>query len=212
MKFKANGWQYEVDRFGVVNQVQFVPFVYDAEYSAIYDKPEYKQNSEILQAMRLAFSIASHGRPINSILDCGYGAGDFINFAKKNIPYVYGYDITGVPLDGAYKVPELVKADVLCLWDCFEHIPDLSFIQSVPHETVVMSLPYCHWITEGVEWFANYHHCKPNEHLHHFSEHSLRNLMDFYGWKTVAVGNYEDIIRKGKSDLQNILSMSFKRK
>lgn len=213
MKFTAKGRQYEIDRFGVVNQLDHRPFVYDEKYSDTYNKPEYKENALILQAMRFAFAQTAHGRKVQSILDCGYGAGDFIDFAKKHVPYVYGYDITGVPLIGAYSMPEIVKADVICFWDCLEHFPDISFVKDLPHETIALSLPYCHIVTEGVGWFENkYHHIKPDEHVHHFSEISLRNIMDHYGWRTVAISDHEDIIRKSKHGLQNILSMAFKRK
>lgn len=213
MKFTAKGRQYEIDKFGVVNQLDHRPYVYNAEYADTYNKPEYKNNAEQLQAMRLAFTIAAHGKPINTILDCGYGAGDFIQYAKKIVPYVYGYDITNVPVAGCYIVPDLVKSDCICFWDCLEHFPDLNFVRDLPHETICVSLPYCHILTEGVNWFENnYWHLKPDEHIHHFSELSLRNLMDSYGWRTVAVSNHEDIIRKSKHGLQNILSMAFKRK
>lgn len=212
MKFTAKGRHYEIDKFGVVNQTDHRPYVYDAKYADTYNKPEYKNNAEQLQAMRTAFAICAHGRPINSILDCGYGAGDFIQYAKKIVPYVYGFDITKVPIDGCMIVHDLIKTDVLTMWDVLEHFPDLSFVKDLPHETIALSLPYCHIITQGVGWFENnYWHLKCDEHLHHFSEISLRNLMANYGWKMVATSNHEDIIRKSKHGLQNILSAAFKR-
>lgn len=213
MKFEVNGTPYEIDRFGVVNQLQWQPYVYDATYSDTYNKPEYKIKAELLQASRIGFAIAAHGRPIETLIDCGYGAGDFIQYAKKIVPHVYGYDVTGVQVEGALIVPDLVKAQVLTMWDVLEHFPDLSFVKDLPHETICISLPYCHIITESVEWFATkYKHLKKNEHLHHFNELSLRNLMDHYGWKCVAVSNHEDIVRKSTHGLQNILSAAFKRK
>jgi hypothetical protein len=213
MKFISHGRHYETDRFGVIIQTDHRPYLYDSVYSDTYNKPEYKQNAEILQAMRLGFVQAAHGRPIWSLLDCGYGAGDFINFAKKLVPFVYGHDVTGVPLEGAYVVPELIKADVLTMWDVLEHFPDLSFVRDLPYETICLSLPYCHIMTEGKEWFSNnYKHRKPDEHIRHFNEHSLSAMMDSLGWRTVAVSGHEDIVRKSAHGLQNILSMAFKRK
>jgi hypothetical protein len=213
MKFTANDRQYEIDDMGVINQTDHKPFKYNEDYAAIYDRPEYTRQSEILQAMRLGFACAAHGRVIQSLSDCGYGNGAFIKFAKQYIPYVYGFDVTGVPVEGCYIVPELVKSDVLCFHDTLEHIADLSFLKDLPHETIIISLPFCHLLTEGVAWFENkYKHFKPDEHLHHFSPLSLANLMNKYGWKEIARSTHEDVIRKSAHGLPNILSMAFKRK
>ena len=213
MKFTARGRKYETDQFGVVNQVDHRPFVYDEKYCSTYDTPEYQRQSELLQALRLGFVVASHGRPVTSILDAGYGNGAFMTFAKKHVPYVYGVDVTGINVPNCYIMPEFVKADVTTFWDAFEHIPDLSFIKDLHTETVVISLPWCHLMTEGVEWFeTKYKHFKPDEHLHHFNEHSLSSLMNHYGWKTIALSHHEDIVRQPVHGLRNILSMAFKRK
>jgi len=234
MNFTAKGRKYGIDKFGVITQLDHRPFVYDPNYSAIYDSEQYKRGSDLLQALRAGFACASHGRPINSLMDVGYGNAAFINFVKKKleitsantkcgevelsrdesglIPYVYGHDITGVPLDGAYLMPEFVKADVYTFHDVLEHFPDCSFLKDLPTETICISLPYCHFHTEGLDWFENkYHHLKPDEHIRHFNAWSLTAFMNQYGWKVVAESGHEDIIRKGKDGLQNILSMAFKR-
>ena len=213
MKFSIKNRQYEVDKFGVITQLDHRPFVYDPGYSAIYDSAEYTRQSEILQAMRLGFVAGAHGKPIKTLLDCGYGNGAFIHFAKQYIPHVYGYDITGVPLDGAYQMPELVKADCYCFWDCLEHIPDTEFLRTVHCETIAISLPYCHFHTEGLTWLqSSYKHMKPDEHIRHFNDWSLMAFMEQYGWKAVTVSGHEDIVRKSAHGLQNILSAAFKRK
>lgn len=213
MNFISHGRRYQTDQFGVIVQTDHRPFVYDPKYSAIYDKANYKRGSDILQAMRLGFVAAAHGKPIKSLMDVGYGNGAFIDFAKQHVKYVYGYDVTGVPLDGAYVMPELVKASVYCFWDVLEHFPDLSFIADLQCETICLSLPYCHILTEGKTWFdEKYPHRKPDEHIRHFNEISLGALMDSYGWKTVSVSGHEDVVRKSVHGLQNILSMAFKRK
>jgi hypothetical protein len=212
MKFTSHGRHYEVDQYGVIVQIDHRPFVYDANYSATYDKPEYTRQSELLQAMRYGFACAAHGKHINSIMDVGYGNGAFINYVKQHVPHVYGHDVTGVPLDGAYRMPEIVKADVITFWDVLEHFPNLDFLKDIPAQTICLSLPYCHFHTEGLDWFSNeYKHRKADEHIRHFNEHSLAALMHSYGWKKVAVSGHEDIVRKSARGLQNILSMAFKR-
>ena len=82
--------------------------------------------------MRLGFVQGVHGGPVKTLMDVGYGNGAFINFAKKHVPHVYGFDITGVPLDGAYQMPEFVRADVYCFWDVLEHFPETEFLRSLP--------------------------------------------------------------------------------
>ncbi len=234
MNFTAKGRKYEINNLGVITQTDHHPYVYDPQYSAIYDKPEYKQGSDLLQALRLGFALGAHGKPIKSLMDVGYGNAAFINFVKKRveswkaiekrkaikiettenglIPFVYGHDITGVPLDGAYLMPEFVKADVYTFWDVLEHFPDCEFLRTLPCETICISLPYCHFFMKGADWFENeYHHLKPDEHIRHFNPWSLAAFMNQYGWKVVAESDHENIIRKGKNGLQNILSMAFKR-
>lgn len=213
MKFTARGRQYATDQFGVVNQLDHRPFIYDDKYCSTYDTEAYKRQSELLQALRLGFVTAAHGREVNTLLDCGYGNGAFMTFAKQHVPYVYGVDVTGINVPNCYIMPEFVKADVTTFFDAFEHIPDLSFIKELHTETVVISLPWCHLLTEGVEWFeTKYKHFKPDEHLHHFNEHSLAALMSHYGWQSIALSSHEDIVRKSAHGLKNILSMAFKRK
>ena len=212
MKFTVKNRQYEVDKNGVVVQLDHRPFVYDKNYSATYDKPEYRSGNDQLQAMRLGFAIGAHGRKINSLMDAGYGNGAFMSFAKQHVQYVYGIDVTGVIVRDCYIMPELVKADVLTMWDVLEHIADISFLKDAPYETICLSLPYCHFHTEGKEWLEmEYKHLKPDEHLRHFNEFSLVATMDSFGWKAVSVSGHEDVIRKSAHGLQNILSAAFKR-
>lgn len=212
MKFTSHSRQYEIQPTGVIYQTDHRPYVYDAEYSAIYDKELYRRGNDILQSMRYGFACAAHGRKINSIMDVGYGNAAFIDFVKQHVPYVYGYDITGVPLNGAYQMPEMVKADCYCFWDVLEHFPSLDFLHTLPTETICISLPYCHFQTEGKDWFeTKYKHRKPDEHIRHFNQFSLCNELALYGWKCISVSAHEDIIRKSTHGLQNILSAAFKR-
>lgn len=212
MKFEVKGRKYQVDKFGVITQLDHRPFVYDPQYSAIYDRPEYTRGNDILQAMRLGFVAGAHGDEIATLMDVGYGNGAFINFAKQHVKHVYGFDITGVPLSGAYQMPEFVKADVYTFWDVLEHFPETEFLRTLPCETICMSLPCCHFHTHGLSWIErSYKHLKPDEHIRHFNEWSLSGFMRHYGWKEIACSYHEDVVRKSAHGLQNILSMAFKR-
>lgn len=213
MKFTSHGRNYEIDQFGVIVQQDHRPFVYDPTYSATYDTEAYRRGEEILQALRYGFACGAHGRQIRSLLDIGYGNGAFMRFCKRHIQHVWGHDVTGVQVEGCYILPHFVKADVITFWDVLEHFPDLEFVRDLPCETVVISLPWCHLITEGLSWFNTlYKHRKPDEHIRHFNPISLAALMDHYGWSEVARSNHEDIIRSSTHGKENILSMAFKRK
>lgn len=214
MMFVSHNRKYHVDQMGAIHQIDAKPYVYDSNYVATYDTPEYQRQSDILQALRLGFLIAAHGQNPYSILDFGYGNGAFMKFAtRQDACAIYGYDVTGIQIQGC-----VIKSDykdpysVITFWDAFEHIADLSFVKDLKCETIIMSLPYCHFNTQGVSWFAEkYKHRKPDEHLHHFDAPALQNTMLSFGWKMVAKSTHEDIIRKSTHGLSNILSMAFKK-
>ena len=211
--FESNGYKYFIDRFGVITQIDPEPFKYDDKYVSTYDSEAYRRQSEILQALRLGFVLASHGRPITSILDVGYGNGAFMLFAKQAIPYVTSYDITGIEVEGCRVVSEFEPATVITFWDSLEHFHDISFLSSLEAETICISLPYCHYYALGQKWFDNdYHHRKPNEHIRHFTPDSLESTMRHHGWVKVAISHHEDIVRKSKGAVPNILSMAFKKR
>jgi len=213
MKFTVKDANYVIDQFGVVHQQNPEPFIYDEKYSAIYDTPEYNERSEKLQALRLGFVMGAHGDYVNSLIDVGFGNGAFMKFAKQQIKFVGGIDVTAVSVpDGCHKLERFDPVDVVTFHDCLEHIPDLMFVRDIPAKTIVISLPYCHIKDKGLAWFENdYPHLKKNEHLHHFDQNSLVKFMDNMGWHCTAISKHEDIIRRREVDW-NILSASFKRK
>lgn len=209
---KVKGIKYELEDSGVIKQLNPKPFVYDEKYCSTYDTEAYRRGSDILQAMRYGFATSAHGRPIQSILDCGYGNGAFLKFASQYTPNVYGYDVTKIQIEGITVVPDMTPGKVITFWDCLEHFHDIDFLASLPQETLCVSLPYCHFRNKNCDeaWFASWKHRKPNEHIRHFDEDSLERTMRQYGWVMVALSFHEDIIRKG-ADSPNILSMAFRR-
>jgi hypothetical protein len=208
-KFEIDGAEYKTDRYGVVHQVNPEPYLYDGNYCATYDTPEYVRQNELLQGMRLAFAVGVHGKPIQSITDVGYGNGAFMKFAKKQIPVVYGHDISGVPVPAGCDFIEDINlvVDVLCFWDVLEHYPNIQFVKDLRCETIVLSLPFF----PGTDKFSTWPHRKPGEHLHHFTLESMRKWMWKMGWRMVAYSKHEDIVRRRDTDW-NILSCGFRRK
>lgn len=216
--FKSHGRWYGLDEFGVIHQLDAKPYTYDAAYVSTYDTEDYRRQSDILQAMRLGFTIAAHGGSISSLLDYGYGNGAFLKFIKDQVPNRWGYDLTGVEVDGCvtlsgdWEVAGRKRFEVITFWDALEHVPSLSFIRHLPCDTVVISLPWCHYDLYCGSWFDyEYKHRKPDEHLHHFDRKSLEAFMKYMGWRMVAISNHEDLVRKSPGDWPNILTMAFKR-
>jgi len=212
--FTSHGREYEIDQFGAVHQLDAKPYKYDENYIQTYNSPEYLLESELLQSLRFSYCCLAHHGRITSILDVGYGAGQFMRYAIKYVPMVYGNDVTNVPIEGCEIVNCIeLSVDVITFWDCLEHIEDLSFLEKLNCKTIVISLPFCHIHSQGNEWFDNnYIHRKPDEHLRHFDKQSLAKTMRHYGWNELVMPDYfEDIVRKPKHGLQNILTMAFKR-
>lgn len=218
-RFTSHGVDYELDRHGVINQLNPQPFVYDERYVACYDGPEYQRQSDILMALRLGFVIGTLGKVPHRLLDYGAGNGAFCKFVKQVVPDTVGLDVTGLQIDGVDVISSVPASDslffdVITFWDVLEHLPHLQFLRYLPTDCVVVSLPYCHYVTQGLTWLnQEYRHLKKDEHVRHFTPYSLRSVMAEHGWRDVAISMHEDIVRRSTyaPGLPNILSMAFKR-
>lgn len=211
MKFDIQNDHYEITPDGVIHQINPKPFIYDTNYISCYDNESYKSKSDLLQMERLTFVSAVHGRPIRSLIDYGYGLGDFMRFARKKVKMVYGFDLTRMHVEGCEVVNKLFPVDAITFHDALEHVPDISFIKDLPCETVSVSLPNCEYHLKGKDWFASWYHRKPGEHLHFFDEASLIKFMDSMGWEHKSTSILEDYVRERGYDW-NILQCGFKRK
>ena len=209
MNFTLGKYQYLKDEFGV-HQLNPDPYIYDENYCATYDTEAYRKGNENLQRLRFNFIVNSYGKTPFSICDVGYGNGAFLSYCNGKIPVLYGKDVSGVKLDFADIVYEYPLCDVMTFHDVLEHIPDLSFLRDLKCDVIVISCPCCHF--DSIEWFDTWKHRKPNEHLHHWNEVTLTNLMNKYGWLPAAEASYhEDYVRIPLNGQRNILTMAFKR-
>lgn len=219
---------YVRDQNGVIKQLYPQKFKYDPKYVSVYDKPQYSKKSDVLQSIRFNFIRAMlQETKLESLIDIGYGNGAFLSHVRSVDPEIvlYGHDITGIePPKGVFETEGdewilMPGNTVMTFWDCLEHFPDLSFLSAISSNYIVVSLPWCHFnrisphhcdSVLGVEWFSNWHHRKPNEHLHHFDKDSLIRTFEMYGWRCIGSTNAEDMIRRGSSS-RNILTAAFKR-
>ena len=197
---------------GRIKQLNIEPFKYDYSYSDIYNSDEYKFNSKLISYLRYGYVVGSIGKIPDSIVDVGYGNGEFLNVCKNTVSHCCGYDISDYPVpDGVTRVNSILdnKFDVITFFDSLEHFEDISFVKDLKCNYVCISVPWCHYFSD--DWFENWKHRKPNEHIWHFNISTLTNFMLHCGFSLVSYSNIEDIIRKTISTDPNILTAIFRK-
>lgn len=205
---------YSIDSDGVISQVDKTPINYDENYISLVGglSTGMKELSTKMSYLRLGYVIGSIGKVPNSILDVGYGDGDFLNVCKQIISECYGNDVSPCPVpEGCYRVELFEKKyyDVVTFFDSLEHFPDIEFVKDLNCKYVCISVPHCHYFDD--DWFLNWKHRKPSEHIWHFNEKSLTSFMRRMGFELVNCTNLEDTIRKNNKKETNILTCLFKK-
>ena len=203
---------YEKLQNSVVKQIVRKPFNYGFDYSNNYNK--LGELGLRMGYLRLGYITGAINKPIKTLLDVGYGNGDFLKVASEIVPNCFGSDVSNV-----YNLPKNCKYindiysqnfDVVCFFDVLEHFENIYDIKNLKAEYVVISLPNCHYFSD--DWFENWKHRKPDEHLWHFNEDSLIKFMNEVGYDVINISNIEDTIRKNNEQYSNILSGIFKKK
>jgi len=203
---------YELTQDGVIKQIKIKPFNYDIEYSdSRYSI--FNDRGNILN-LRLGYIIGTIGKVPKSLMDVGYGNGDFLDSCIEFIPKLYGNDI-----QPAYKLNTEIEfveditstyVEIITFFDSLEHFTDIEWVKNLKCDYVVISLPWC---TNGSddEWFENWKHRKPDEHLYHFNEVNLERFMNRQGFEMINHCNIEDKVRIDKTLSPNILTATFKK-
>lgn len=205
---------YEKLDNGVIKQINKVnsDFIYDDNYIKTYE--DFKERGTYMSYLRLGYLLSNINIKNPSILDIGYGSGDFLRVAKDAGFESFGYDITDYELDGIPTISydEVFKKhfNIITFFDSLEHFEDIDFVSELDCDYIIISLPECHNFSD--EWFFNWKHRKPDEHLFHFNKDSLIRFMDEMGYDMVNISNIEDVIRKPVDKNSNILSGVFKKK
>jgi hypothetical protein len=202
---------YKKHENGVIEQIVKEPFDYNFDYSNNYNK--LGEIGTRMAYLRLGHLIGTLGFVPESIMDIGYGNGDFLNACKNIIPKCYASDVSVYPApEGCefIKDPNSIKVDVATFYDVLEHYNNIYDIKDLQAKYVVVSLPHCHNFSD--EWFENWKHRKPNEHLWHFNAPALINFMSEVGYEVINITNLEDTIRKNNEDYTNILTGVFRKK
>jgi hypothetical protein len=204
---------YEILPNGVIKQKEIVNI--KKEYDVKYVSERYNTYGEKglqMSYLRLGYILGSIKNEISSILDVGYGNGDFLKVCSEKIKNRFGNDISNYPLpDGCQFVEDVLENeyDLICFFDSLEHFENIDFVSELKARYVCISLPWCH--NKSDEWFQNWKHRREDEHLWHFNESSLVNFMAEMGYEKISISNVEDVIRKSSNEDENILTGIFKK-
>lgn len=201
---------YNKNSDGIIFQVNKKPFDYTGSYNNYYKNIEsYSWHTSYL---RLGYIVGSIGKIPNSILDVGYGTGAFLKVCESEILERYGHDISGwdVP-EGCQFVENIFENeyDVITFFDSLEHMKNIEIIKKLKCNYICISVPWCHYFDDN--WFNTWKHRKPDEHLWHFDDVSLKKFMNRMGYETINICNLEDVTRKNNQSYQNILTGIFKK-
>jgi len=201
---------YAKNEDGIIYQVNRELFKYDEFYLK-----HYENMGSLLQPtsmLRLGYIIGSVGKIPTSLLDVGYGNAAFLNSSRPLIPKLYGNDVARQLLpDGVEYVENIMeeKYDVITFFDSLEHMEDIEFVKNLKCNYICISLPWCHYFND--EWFENWKHRKPDEHLWHFNKESLTKFMTRMSYETIDICNLEDATRDNGEKYENILTGIFKK-
>lgn len=205
---------YTITEDGVIKQDGFfdTPKVYDVQYvKERYDT--YGDKNEKMSALRWDNIVNVLGRKPYMLFDIGYGNGSFLKYAQNFCP-TWGHDVSGYPLPAGCRPAHDVTFgvyDVACMFDVLEHFVDPTIIKDINTSYLVVSAPWCHHDKYGDEWFKNWKHRRPDEHLWHFSDKSIIKFAKRCGYDIVDVSNVEDEIRTPEGKDPNILTVILKK-
>lgn len=203
---------YKILENGLIRQIDFINKIQKYDYQYVDDRyNKYGEKGPQMAGLRLGYLIGTLGFVPDSILDIGYGNGDFLKMTQQAIKS-YGNDISGYPIpDKSEFVDNIFNEhyDVISMFDVLEHFEDISFVKDLNCNYVYISLPWCHNFSD--EWFENWKHRRPDEHLWHFNDDSINKFFIEMGFERLNFSNIEDIIRKSSDENPNILTCIFKK-
>jgi hypothetical protein len=112
---------YEKLPNGVIKQIEIGS---KKEYNSEYVNTRYNTYGDLgpkMAFMRLGFLVGSLGRVPKSVLDVGYGNGDFLAACTNIVPDCYGSDVSGYPIPRNCVYVEDIydkEYDVVCFSMC----------------------------------------------------------------------------------------------
>ena len=204
---------YEVLENGLIKQKTILNEIRTYDYDYVNNSyNQYGEKGSQMAGLRLGYLIGILGYVPSSILDVGYGNGDFLKVCK-NVIESYGNDISGYPVPEGVKFVDNIfdkHYEVITFFDVLEHFEDINFVKDLNCDYIYISLPWCHFFNE--EWFMNWKHRRPDEHLWHFNHKSIEKFFNEMGYDMVDYSDIEDVIRTTNESYSNILTAIFKKR
>lgn len=201
---------YHIDDLGVIHQQSYKQYNYNEDY--IKNNYVFLKYKKELSYLRLGYILDKLDYVPNKLLDVGYGSGDFLQVASTVVNNCYGNDLYDdfIPSTAKFvKDITIDSYDIITFFDSLEHFPSLDFLSELKSKNICISVPWCHNFSD--DWFSNWKHRKPDEHIHHFNNTSLSLTMKSVGYKMIHHGNLEDLVRKHDNNYPNILTAIFQK-
>lgn len=200
---------YRMLETGVVKQIEAKPFTYDEAY--VSDR--YGKTYNTLSYARLGYILGVLDEKPKTVLDVGYGAGTFLEVCRDSGISSFGFDISNYDVpDGVIRVTDLLEDsyDLVTFFDSLEHFSCIDFLSDLKAKFICVSVPSCNYPTDD-EWFANWKHRRPDEHLWHFSPKALTECLKTYGFEEINQSCIEDGIRLDERYKPNIITGVYKK-
>jgi hypothetical protein len=199
---------YTTEKFGVIKKIEPCKFDYGSAYQKILLGRG--EGNMRMAYLRYGYLAGTLGRTPGSSLDVGYGDGAFLSVCtalKHTECYGNELDPQGLPAGCTFVTDITSKLfDVICFFDSLEHFEDISFLERLQCNHIYVSIPNCVYLSD--EWFQNWFHRKPEQHIRHFNYQSMTKLLASYRYELMAYSYIESMIRESGTD---ILTMIFKR-
>ena len=204
---------YELLHNGLIKQVNIKNKVQTYNKKYVDDRYNtYGIKGYQMSGLRLGYLISSIDKTPDSILDIGYGNGDFLKLCSESKIKCYGNDVSGYPLPPNVDFVDNIfddYYDVISFFDVLEHFEDINFIKNLNCKYVFISVPWCHNFND--KWFEGWKHRREDEHLWHFNDKSIVAFFNEMGYKLITKSNVEDIIRTPIDNNENILTCIFEK-
>lgn len=205
---------YELTPNGVIKQKKIINVLQNYDNNYVENRyNQYGEKGPQMAGLRLGYLMSNLKEKPKSILDVGYGNGDFLKVCVQGIEKCYGNDVSGYPTPKGVEFVDNIfneHYDVICFFDVLEHFEDINFVKNLKCNFIYISVPWCHNFND--EWFMSWKHRREDEHLWHFNDKSIVNFFNEMGYELVVKSNVEDLIRTPIDDNENILTCIFKKK
>lgn len=200
---------YKVGRFGEIRMINPPQVDYGEAYQKrLRERPlGQMEMNDWMAHLRLGYLTGSLGRLPYGVLDVGYGDGTFLKLCRKIGVECAGVEVNAENIpDGCTFVTDVAHAcftDVVCFFDSLEHFENLDFLWHLKCNYIYLTMPNCFYKSD--EWFKNWKHRKPNEHIWHFGLLSITDMFEYYGYRMIAHSFIEDAVRGSGTDIMSLI-------